>query len=357
MLIARKSNRLLFATLALSAGCGTQHAMTDGDATTEPSPHHQATEAQQALQGGTSLNTTQTRRAGVVDISIPLTGNGCTTSAQCSPGFGCASGQCVATGGCTGTILSTSAFDRRSWVLTAGHCFCGASGPPSIFRPGPSGTRTMLANGGTVFIHPSYNPCGPIAAYDVAVVRFDTPVLSATSVSDVREFRRPIWATPPAPGAFAAMGTGNNNEVMPGNLLCQESASPTSDGSLRWASASFAGAINWNLGTTSPFSPSPSFLNGGDSGGPWMSVVGGVTQEGLLENGAIMAASSFSSCVLGAYSFEASGTFAPSTLAFLRSTVGSDLRETTGGWTRSCFIDWCEYSPIQQASLIATLSF
>ena len=98
-------------------------------------------------------------------------------------------------GQCTASVVYTSGFRRRTWVITASHCFDGAFGSVSFLSP----TGSMLLIGGTFIQSPSYHPVNTWPAYDIALVFFPTglPVLNNAGLT-LNEFFRPVWSTDPS---------------------------------------------------------------------------------------------------------------------------------------------------------------
>ncbi len=306
---------ILLAFLVFSCGPD-QAAPVEADSNEDSSPRDQL----EALMGGNILTANEVSRSGFLTV-----------------------------GGCTASIVYTSGFRKRTWVITAAHCF-GAAGLVSLRSP----TGTTLLTGGTVFVSPYYNG----TAHDLALVFFPAglPVLSRSGLT-LNEFFRPVWASDPSatsPVPFAGFGTGTND--LPS---CDENLPRTNDSTLRWANATFDNtAITGNIGTLDRLNPSVSYFLYGDSGGPWVTA-SSMTTNNLIDNGVIAGVLSFMHCAFELPSaYEASSTFHPLNHSFILSKMGADLTSVwSKGWTRTCWENWCAYKPAQKAALLASVGF
>lgn len=304
---------------------------TGSSSRTEP---NDVVASRNALQGGTTLSSNEIMRSGAVEIRG---------------------------GACTGTVLYTSAFERRTWVITAAHCVCdiSTSTTVSLSRAGSS----LGPASGTVFLYPGYSTdpsCGA-EAHDLALVRYPFGVtLEAPDGHIISEFSRPIRSNSPYQGfsarAFGLLGAG----VTTGQAGTSPCTTGTDDSTTRWAASGFAeiGDGSGTIYNISLFSPAGSFVRPGDSGGGWFITTSApVTVSATIDEGVVGGTTSTATlCSTSNQYATAASTWYSAHFSFLSTTMGSDLFYLSSDWSRTCYDNWCHYSESQKAALILAAS-
>lgn len=180
-------------------------------------------------------------------------------------------------GACSAAVIVASQSRNESWLMTAAHCFYGASWRfQQIRRPEPLGVSLpdhgVASVSSTVFVHPSWANDSDPTWYDnldIALVRIASYVpVQDDNGDDIAEFRRPIYVggrdylhdLPPDNGFLdrgAYCGYGGT-----GTLLCglaenleEDDGYVVVDGA-QWIGGTGAGRL-WSK------------FRGGDSGGPF----------------------------------------------------------------------------------------
>jgi hypothetical protein len=320
-------------TAGLLSGCGVESSELAPE-----SPAHSTDE----MQGGTILTHNEIMRSGEVEIR---------------------------SGGCTGTILYTSAFERRTWVLTAAHCVCDpAAAGGAIGIKWPDGTVISSELAGVATIMPGYptsSDCKDVAdpGHDVAVIKYPFGVdIAAGDGHLYGEFKRPVWGSHPPDDVplyrrFGALGAGKVSGYDDGDPYC--GLTGTEDSTLRWATSVYGNAIygQGDIAIALLFSPSGTYLRYGDSGGGWFttSASSAPTLSSMLDHGVVAGVTSSMRCSPGWYTAAASSTWDSVNLVFLTNTMGNDLQVVTADWTRTCFDNWCYYSDVQKAALLVSV--
>ncbi len=294
-----------------------------------------AESTQAPLQGGNILTKVEGLRSGVVEISRAFRSNA--TKPQT----------------CTGTVLFTSAFERRSWVLTAAQCICNTVGPVSVRRP----EGLEIGSGGEVFSNPAYR-CGTgDSTHDLALISLPFAIPMANNVgAPLEESFRPIWIASPLAGQDVPLG------VFGAGIVSGYSKDPScvpdtqsDDKTLRWAQSQFRDGPASNIATVAPLTPVNSYLGNGDTGGPWMTRSNNSNLSSVLNDGVVAGVTSSMRCLNGSYTYEAPGTWERQNKAFLSDVMGSDLVGVeNNSWVRSCWSNWCRYSNNQKTALLVS---
>lgn len=244
-------------------------------------------------------------------------------------------------GNCTGTVFRTSSFHRKTWVITAGHCFGAATGSNASLYDKPGGT--LLGSGGTWTRHGDYQTY-PFR-HDIAIVEypFGVTVDNADSTS-VHEYYRPFLPSNDNDDvAIFGMGVQEEDGFCAGTQL-------EWDHSLRYAIENDYDSLGYGMIETNSFDV-PAAIRPGDSGGPWLSTYYNSTSlDAILEDGIITAITSNVEC--GNSEVEGSSAFAGSNESFIANTAGNAV-VFASSWSRpACWTDWCNYSDTERASLI-----
>lgn len=297
----------------------------------------------QEMQGGVLLSGNEILRSGVVTLA-----------------------------GCTGTVIYSSGFYGRAWVLTAAHCVCNFVGSPIGVRATRPDASSIIATGGVAFVPPGY-PTGTSSAClngthpnDIALVRFPQAIpIVASDGSLLLEHRRAVWSvSPPVPAgaqnlfyrAHAVLGAGDIDGFPKPIGTTGAACAGNDDLTLRWARSWFGPhSTDYNdVPQLEPLIPSGTWIRKGDSGGPWLTTPGPANPSlsATIEHGAVFAVTSTASC-WGIQTAWAAATFTQVSSAFLSSTMGSDLLSVSSDWTRACDTDWCSYSDEQRAAVLA----
>ncbi|MCF6441708.1 trypsin-like serine protease [Pseudoalteromonas luteoviolacea] len=171
---------------------------------------------------------------------------------------------------CTGTFVDSNT------ILTAGHCAAS-----SEYNPNNIEVLTGEAKGqspSNVYVHPNYNDSNwhGTYQYDLAVLKFDSPVSSSYRAL------APQSARAVAQQRAAIIGFGNNNQVTKTGAGVKRLGIATVsyvDGAMIYAYGH-----DGNSGSNQDWTRGTSLTGGGDSGGPIFAAQGilGVTSGGSV---------------------------------------------------------------------------
>jgi hypothetical protein len=287
--------------------------------------------SQGGVQGGTILTAAEELRSGVVALAVPQTGG--------------------VFGICSGSILRTSSFRNETYILTAAHCFDDWNQQPVVAASDFAATRPF-GTADSVVIHSDYHNDGDGRnSRDMAVVHLPTSVvIDGPDGRPMRNWYRPVLdyspkASNPSNSSIRVFGAG-----------CQDDSRPCTslDNSIRYVfDDEYFGLSDGNIEFDD--TDGSSELQGGDSGGPWLTAYGtGQTTSDLLNHGLIIGVHT-GQYVIDSY---ASATFAPSNLTWLEEQAGdSVVTPPVGTWIRSCFAEWCHLRDNERAALAVAMLF
>jgi len=195
-------------------------------------------------------------------------------------------------GYCTATVLYASASARRTWLVTAGHCFSNSddahfvwghfSNPRARVRYRRiNGSRPQTASwNSAVYVHPEWLSNGGHTAWfgprDMAFIRVDQyiPVYDEND-QRITEYRRPIFTGPAEFVSEPFVSSSRDNFAQ--NVFCGQGSGSLRCDRLRnlWYSPGFRHQFlqlphgAWTGG----------FYQGGDSGGPLLKYAPGLARE------------------------------------------------------------------------------
>ncbi len=251
---------------------------------------------------------------------------------------------------CSGLVVSSSGFWKKSFVLTAAHCQKSAS-------------STVVVNGkpytGANILHPSY----AFPSFDSMLIEIDAAVeVFDPSGARVLEYRRPIYQGPVsavANKAGAIFGSGRTDGAP--DERCDPVGTGASDGLVRWAE--YPALSNGDPDTIAvpqaSLIPAGSRWHKGDSGGPWLFADGTTasTLSDYSENGVVIGVANGMFCTgIGRDEAQGTGTHPPATGTFLSNNMGGFLSVVSDDdlpWSRNdCWNPWtCVYTDLERAAL------